>query len=349
MRQRQNARLTPGPITLYLCCLAFILLQACQPGAPDSPFKRYLNQLDLALSVAPPIVQATPIPPAPEAGELQLAIPPSSIDRLDFLQLSGCAVQANIGKRQTSLGQFAKPSQRLFLELEYLRLAPACINRLRVSNNHPLAGNLEVAWQAKQAQLPALIFNATLGSDEYRAFWLAVPAPGEYPRSDSDAIKSALQAINEQTRRWLNGDYRAHNRDLELLLSEVAGGDGGARLQDWSRQIDWLATANLMVEQGLTIGALCSKHKPEPAALRRTAIARSYFIDVIQPLVTQSQLHYLAVMAPVTTLETQLKNALPPAYRRWAADRNQRVTDLSSAPGQHLEQLSRIQQTCSTD
>lgn len=349
MRQRQSARLTAWPITLYLCCVALILLQACQRGAPDSPLKRYLNQLDLALSVTPPAVQIIAIPPAPEVGKLQWSIAPGSLDKLDFLQLSGCNVQANIGKRQTRLGLFAKPSQRLFLELEYLRLAPGCITRLRDSNNPTLAAILEEAWQQTQAQLPASIFNATLGSDEYRAFWLATPSPEDYPRISANATTTALHAITHQTRRWLNGDYRAHNRDFEVLLSEVAGGGGGARLQDWSRQIDWLATANLMVKQGLATGALCSNHKTEPVALRRTAMAHSYFIDVIQPGTAGSQLDYLTFMAPITALETQLSDALPPVYQRWSADRDQRVAALSSAPGRHVEQLSRIQHTCPTD
>lgn len=349
MRQRQNAPLTPGRITKYLCCLAFILLQACQPDAPDSPFKRYLNQFDLALSVAPPVVQSTPIPPAPEARELQLIIPPSNIDRLDILQLSGCAVQANIGKRQTSLGRFAKPSQRLFLELEYLRLAPDCISRLRDSNNALLAAVLEEAWQQKQLQLPSFIFNATLGSDEYRSFWLAIPSLEDYPRTGTNVMTTALNAITDQARRWLEGDYRAHNRDIELLLSEVAGGDGGARLQGWSRQMDWLEAANLMIEEGLTVGALCRQHKPEPAAIRRTTMTRYYFIDVIQPLTARSQLDYLKVMAPVTALEMQLSDTLPPVYRDWAANRDQRTTTLSMTARQHLEGLQRMQHRCHTD
>ncbi len=94
-----------------------------------------------------------------------------------------------------------------------------------------LADLLEEAWQLRREQLPALIFNATLGSDEYQAFWLAVPAPGQYPRVSRTVAAAALDAINTHTRRWLGGDYQAQNRDFEILLGEVAGGDGGALLQ----------------------------------------------------------------------------------------------------------------------
>jgi hypothetical protein len=42
---------------------------------------------------------------------------------------------------------------------------------------------------------------------------------------------SALKRINRHVCRWLSGDYQAQNRDFEVLLSQVAGGDAGALLQ----------------------------------------------------------------------------------------------------------------------
>lgn len=347
MRQQHNVGRTASPARLLLCCATFALLQACPQGGPDTPFENYLGRLGAALSVAAPERRPTAAPPLPDAQALQVAIPPGNIDRLDILQLSGCAVQANIGKRQTSLGQAAKASQRLLLELEYLRLAPQCIRRLRKSNHDALASRLQATWLEKQAQLPALIFNATLGSDEYRAFWRPVPTPGEYPRIDPELAASALEAINQQTSRWMNGDYRAHNGDFELLLSEVAGGDGGTQLQDWTHQIDWLATADQMVEQRLAQGALCGGHNSSATTL--TALARGDFYDVIQILTLRSQHRYRKISAPIAELEAQLYTALPQRYYHWMKDREQQVAILAGAPGRHLGLLSRIQQTCTTD
>jgi len=146
------------------------------------------------------------------------------------VNLSGCTVQATIGKRNSSLGRYAKPSQRLLLELEYLQLAPPCIDLLR-DHNSTLANAIDAAWRQRQKQLPALIFNATLGSDEYRSFWLAPRAPGDYPVVSLAVAVSALKRINRHVCRWLSGDYQAQNRDFEVLLSQVAGGDAGALLQ----------------------------------------------------------------------------------------------------------------------
>jgi len=211
MRLWRHARHTPHRAWRLLCCAVLALLPACQPAGPE--------------------INPTTAPSPPRSDEMLLNIPPDGLDRLDFMDLSGCAVKATIIKRNSSLGRLAKPSQRLLLELEYLRLAPPCITHLRGSDNGALTDLLEEAWHLRRERLPALIFNATLGSDEYQAFWLAVPAPGQYPRVSRTVAVAALDTINTYARRWLRGDYRAQNRDFEILLGEVAGGGGGALLQ----------------------------------------------------------------------------------------------------------------------
>ena len=165
----------------------------------------------------------------PVVVDLQLPIPWGTLDTLDLVSLSGCTVQATIGKRNSSLGRYAKPSQRLLLELEYLQLAPHCIDLLR-ERHLALANVLDAAWRQRQLQLPALIFNATLGSDEYRSLWLNPGVPAAYPPVSHSAAVSALDRINRDVCRWLSGDYQAQNRNFEVSLSEVAGGGAGALL-----------------------------------------------------------------------------------------------------------------------
>jgi hypothetical protein len=311
MRQRLSARLTARAIARCLCCATLALLQACQPSGLDTPFENCPGKPGAVPSDTAPNLQSDAAANPPLATTLQLAMPASPIDRLDFLQLSGCAVQANIGKRQTSLGQLAKPSQRLILELEFLRLAPACSSQLRDLKNPVLADILDAAWQEKQAQLPALIFNATLGGDEYRAFWLPEPAPGDYPRSRPEAVTAAMVAINGHIQRWLNGDYRVRNRDFELLLGEVAGGEGGARLRAWARQIEPVTPADRMPDQ--------------------------------------SQQRYQDAATPVVALETLLNASLSLPYRQWMENRNRHVATLTQTPDRHLERLKPLQVPCTPD
>lgn len=204
----------------------FALLMSYQPVTPDVPLKIDRSETGTAQPALAPNRPVTP----PVAADLQLDIPDDALDTLDLVSLSRCTLQTTVRKYNSRLGQHAKPSQRLLLALEYLRLAPPCIELLR--NRHPALVNiLDATWHQRQTQLPALIFNATLGSDEYRSLWLNPRAPAAYPPARSTAAVSALQVINRDVRRWLSGDYQAQNRDFELLLSEVAGGDAMAMLQ----------------------------------------------------------------------------------------------------------------------
>jgi len=226
MPRRRNTRSKHERSRWLLCSALLILLDGCQPTEPDTPFEVYLSRTGSVQSVAPSDELKVP----PVVVDLQLNIPLRTLDTLDLVSLSGCAVQTTIGKRNSSLGRYAKPSQRLLLELEYLRLAPQCIALLR-DRQRALADVLKAAWHERQAQLPAMVFNATLGSEEYRSFWLAPRAPGDYPVVSLAVAVSALQRINRHVCRWLSGDYQAQNRDFEVLLSQVAGGEAGALLQ----------------------------------------------------------------------------------------------------------------------
>jgi hypothetical protein len=238
MRQQWSVPRTAGVLARLLYALAIAILPGCQPSGAVTHLHQYVAALAGSARVEAPASTWHALPPPPSTGALQLVLTSSSLDGLDFLALSGCAVQATLIKRNTSLGRAAKASQRLLLALEYLRLAPACIQQLQARDEEALAISLQNAWQEHRALLPALIFNATLGSEEYRNFWLADLAPSDYPRSDPEVAQVALRFIVNDVRRWLSGDYRAQNLDFELRLGAVAGGDGGARLQAPLRQDD---------------------------------------------------------------------------------------------------------------
>lgn len=277
MRQRRNSRYTSAGTRLLLCCAVLGPLPACESNGSDTAFDAGLGKLRAALSLSPPDNHTGR--PAPPPASMQLSIAASGLEGLDILAFSGCAVQRNIVRRDTPLGRMAKPSQQLLLALEYLHLAPPCIRRLRGSDD-ALADRMRDAWQQQQAQLPALIFNATLGGDEYRVLWQEAPVQGDYPRVDLCETTSALHAIEAAVRRWLDGDYRAQHRDFELWLAAVAGGTGGKLLH------------------------------------------------------------------PVTALEAQLDAVLPPSYKRWRDDRNQRVSTLADTPSREPQQRELVPPSC---
>lgn len=252
MRHGRDARRVLWRACQFIVCASLAWSGGCQPNETGTPIEIYLDQFNAALPVANPADMFTSAPQLPKVDVLHLDTDSANEGVVDFLDLRGCALQSTILKQNSNLGRKAKPSQRLMLELEFLQLAPACILRLREHNNTALAETLERRRQLQQRHLPALIFNATLGGEEYQAFWRPTPAPGQYPPVEPSVSLLALQAINRHVRRWLAGDYQAQQREFELLLSEVAGGNGDAMLeQKKAHHYRELHTAIIRLEEQL--------------------------------------------------------------------------------------------------
>jgi hypothetical protein len=324
------------------------LVAGCGSQSPDQPFQEYLTRLGRTLSVERGAVEKTPLPQLPRPGALRLDLASGSLDGLDFLALSGCALQVTIGKRNSSLGRMAPPSQRLLLELEFLQLAPACIQHLRDKGREELAATVQEAANLKKEQLPALIFNATLASEEYRDFWRGGSLPPEYPEATGSAVVSALRAVTAHSRRWLAGDYTADNLGFELLLGEIARGDGGELLRALAHQKSWLEAANRMLEQRAARGPLCTQHIRPAAADILPNVVHRFFIDGIQPRAAAVGRRYHELLPAVAELEALLADALPAPYRGWQQRRDALLATFVTAPREHVRQLQAVQEPCSS-
>ena len=172
---------------------------------------------------------ATTLPSAqqiPAPAELQIELAPDEFHKLDFMTLHGCLLQTTLGKFQSLLGRYASASQRLLLNLEYLRLAPLCIKFNTHQGNIKLANQLLTFQKVKRQQLSSLIYNATLANTEYRQFWLGNGRHNTQPRQEELSL-AAMSAINSSVEHWLSGNYRASNLEFEIQLSEVAKGHNG--------------------------------------------------------------------------------------------------------------------------
>lgn len=338
-------KIPAGAATVTAALLA-LLLTGCYPGNPDAVYQNYLQRLGRTLDMPAPAVSPGVLPPRPRPGDIKLAITPGKLDALDFLAISGCAVQVTIGKRNSSLGRMAKPSQRLLLELEYLELAPECITYQRQQGRTEIADTLQEAWLLKRQQLPALIFNATLGSPEYRSFWRANAVDSSYPENSGSSVITALEAINVLAGRWLAGNYRADNLQFELHLSEIAAGDGGTLLAALGRQNNWLEAADRLLAQRMDRGPLCSgEFRPDAAQILPNVISK-YFIGEIQPLSAALGQRFHQLLPPLAQLETAVTGVLPPAYLEWQRQRDTLLDKFYTAPRRHVEKVQAVLAPC---
>ncbi|NND69455.1 MAG: DUF3080 family protein [Halioglobus sp.] len=322
------------------------LLAACGQSSPDEPFDNYLVRLARALDVVVSPSAAAPEPAPPRAGALQITLEDGSLDTLDFLALHGCALQVNIGRKNSSLGRLARPSQTLLLELEFLRLAPDCIMQLQSEGRTALAQQLAAAQQLKITQLPARIFNATLGSDEYRAFWRGKRRAGEFPAVPDAVTLQALHAINAAVTRWLAGAYGVDGFEFELLLSEVAGGNGGELLNALQRQAHWLAVADGLLQARHARGPLCGPNLRHSAADILPNVVEKYFVEALQPGAAALHRNYHELLPAVRHLEELLEDTLPDAFTQWRSARNAVLSRGSKAPRQHVEHIQALLAPC---
>lgn len=343
MRYKQQMSLLPR-----LGAMASLaVLCACAPGGPDEPFALYLDRLGRTLqSRAGEPMLPTPVLQPPRTGALRIEIPGGSLDALDFLDLRGCALQVTVGKRNSSLGRLASDSQHLLLELEYLRLAPACVEQQREQGNAQLAQQLHTAWIRKREQLPALIFNATLANREYRQFWRPSPLARSYPDHTSSASVTALEHVTGLARRWLAGNYQADNLEFEVLLSEIAAGDGGTLWRALGHQSAWLAEADRLVERRREAGPLCGPNRRPDAADIVPNVVRRFFVEGIQQRSARLGQRYHALLPPVRALESLLEAALPENYRQWRRARNAALDAYVDAPARHVQHLQALMLSC---
>lgn len=327
-----------------LLTVMLLALAGCSDGGPEEALADYATRLARPLDAAVTEPEASPLPRPPRVGKLQLTLGDDSLGTLDFLSLTGCEVQVTIGKRNSSLGRMAAPSQRLLLELEYLRLAPACIRYLRTVDKGELADTLQAAHTLKQRQLPARIFNATLGSEEYRRLWSLPNSLGDYPAQTGSAVTTALEAINASSGRWLAGDYSADSHTLELQLSTVARGDGGALLMALRTQADWLDAANALLAQRDT--PLCSGPIRHRAADVLPNVVRRHFAEGIQAWSADLARREQALLPALRELEDLLDDVLPDSYRGWRTSRDRQLDEWSSAPRRHVQAIQALLEPC---
>lgn len=326
----------------------FLAVAGCSPYSPETLLLDYQNRLARTLDAkgsATSLPQSSWTKPRPE--QLQIALADLSVDGLDFLSLSGCALQITVGKRNSSLGKLAPPSQRLLLELEFLRLAPDCIAQLQAeSGNEALISALEQATALKHRQLPARIFNALLAGPEWHAFWQVQSISEDYPSGNTSSdLLTTIEALNVSVQRWLNGNYEADGMLFEARLNQLRAGDGGTLITaaELTQRyfLDW---RNLM-QSSPYWQEPCDRFYTDKQTILRTVASR-YFAGGVQAWLAPIASRSNSIELAVGELETTLKDVMPEDYKVWLKQRDVLLGGFKTHPRQHVEDLQRLLQPC---
>ena len=348
---QQTSRSVLLPSTLWIGFIASLVISSCaerEVGA--TKLANYVERLSTAADVEIGIVERgqniserVDLPsdlgadPLTETGSLSL---------IDFLSLSGCELQANIAKRNTSMGRTASASQRLILDLEFLRLAPACVTLMEEKEENSVADTLRENIELRRTNLPVRIFAATLGGPEWHKFWDQPLLLGSYPESASGDSAQALWELSERVQRFLNHSWSAGDEDLEPLLSAIRANSGGQLLAAAALQSGYLEQANDVLRRADNEDIYCkSEATTEAGTITKTVVAKYFAADVQRWAARVSQRHY-EVQPALIALESHLTSALPPRYLNWVTERDALLHRLYAATREHVTVIKTTVNAC---
>jgi len=334
------------------CLWAFAILGAAalwgcaEPSKGPSLLDDYTSRLGRALDTSGVEAPLVAPPRINDADLAALPIASSDLGMLDFLALSGCELQVNIGRRNSSLGRNASASQQLLLDVEFLALVPPCIASIK-DEQPELAETLTTAQRNKQQQLPTRLYNAILAGPEYRQFWSLPRALGDYPDQTAGDVVDSLERLMRMSSDWLEGNYRL-DYPVELDLSVLRQGDGGDLLLAAATQERALAVASGLLEQRVTARPLCPGGRKTEAAQITETVVLKYFTQDVQGWLAQLNRRQQQLLTPIHALETMLGGVLPSNYQHWQGLRNQLLEGLSTRPKAHVSSIKKALAGCPT-
>lgn len=275
-----------------LCLFIALILSACSNRqTPEGIFDNYLyrlhNSLEIdekKLTLEPVLAEAISILPRyPKRSSLLHSINTSSINLLEFLRLSQCDLQRHIGERNSSLGKLQKDSQRLIYDIEFIRLAKACIEILEADK--PLRNVLQSAVKDKQTQLPLLLWNATFASEEWvYLFSLSTNfISAEQPPQKPNNLYEAFETLERQ----IGGDKNLTRIDLSDFEAVLAIITSRKYLGELRRSMALIQTglsqADALIKQRIDQRPLCRKSVPNAQFAIVNNVFRKFYIGEVQP------------------------------------------------------------------
>ena len=198
----------------FLSLMFAITMVSCSDQRPLSAAD-YSERLARVLEESMPKVISRPRTEFPRRRDLQVSFEKHSIDLLEFLVMHDCELQAVVAELNSSLGRLATASQRLILEIRFLKTGAAC---LEIIADEKLSDELRRILVVKRGELAGRIWKATLAGPEFRSLWRSKNISSD---SSPEAIQ-ALRLLRMDIERWINGDYKIESRLFELRLQKIA-------------------------------------------------------------------------------------------------------------------------------
>ncbi|WP_111657345.1 DUF3080 family protein [Isoalcanivorax indicus] len=294
-----------------------LLASACQPGGPEALWQDYLQRLerlaDLRAEPAPPI-SATRYP---RSRDVRQPIPELRTGMRRYFGLAQCDMMGLVSARNSSLGRLQTASLRFAYELDFIRQAETCLIEDRLAEREDLDAWLTEISRLKRESLPALYWNATLGSQEMASFFTTTARPADAGTlADLTTVETLFDRM-ALTASQLTGDtLPADVGVLEQDIAHLAHSDTGGRiLQGLALATGELQRSASLLEQ-VDTARLCPDQRPSEQARYFNNVFTAVYGERVQPWLADLDRANRRLVQAVA----RLADALPadsPAFDAW--------------------------------
>ncbi len=338
---------------MYKYCLivGIVFLVSCHaPEGPKNLLQSYLTRISAITGIEETtknLLHSERLD-MPHLKKPRAIINKQRINMLDFFSLSGCSLQGNIGQRNSQLGQMAVPSQLFVLDLEFIHLAPACIEALKKRGNQELASQLEQISSTRQKTLPIKFYEATLMGSEWRQFWTPSGHLNTYPDQTNSQIADAIAKLSEIFDGSITGEWRNTSKDFEHTLSKIRYGDGGDLIAASHLYFEYLDRINTILKKAHEDKPLCPYGLPTERSKTFQRIVERFFIRGIQPWLVRIRQRRDLLMEPARQLEERLADITPKIYTQWANSRDLQLVGITTKTRGHINLIQAMLSPCNS-
>ena len=270
---------------------------------------------------------------------------PASLNLLDYLRTTPCALHSLISEHNSSLGKLSSATTRLVYNVNFINASDRCVTRLSAS--HPeLAGQLQREADRKRAQLPDQLRAALFFGPEFTQFWRAQSSLGQYPETLQSDLEPALKALLHDATAISALTFTGTASDLDLSLGALRSAEGGLLLKGWLDVAHQMQAANNLIDTFLAKRPLCYENQSNPRALRLKALVENVYVGQLQPMTAALNRRTHALLPLVEALERAAGAQQDPGYAAFITARSDVIGTARARLVAHTERLQSLLAQC---
>lgn len=296
--------------------------------APDAMFENYLYRLaNVTGFSAESSQESIQLLSYPRKRDITVPVTEIRVGLLDFVDFEECGLMHEISVRNSSLGRVQADSSRLLYEIRFFQGIKKCENQLRQSEN-PI-DDRETAFlqrlagirKQKEEVLPAIYWNATFSSPEFRSFVSLATDPFQDAKDIAlTELEAAFGALTGIGQKLYSDSTIISKSELEKhYFSLNAGRTGGKLLKGMQLAEFHLAKGTQILQQTAKANKLCPMGKKTQKAGYLHNVFLKFYIGEVQPYLSRLHQSGQTLLPRLDELFKAQRVSAPAAFNRYYA------------------------------